>query len=122
MEPLLDDLCAFINRDDLPAVVQAGLVHAQFETVHPFADGNGRTGRALIHVVLSRRSAVTQYVPPVSLALATDSRAYIAGLNAFRYDRQGGQLLPAKPRAGGSRCSSRRQGELWPMRPGSGTT
>ncbi len=86
VEPLLDDLCAFINRDDLPAVVQAGLVHAQFETIHPFADGNGRTGRALIHVVLRRRSAATQYVPPVSLALATDSRAYIAGLNAYRYD------------------------------------
>lgn len=90
VEPLLVDLCEFINRDDLPAVVQAGLVHAQFETIHPFADGNGRTGRALIHVVLSRRSAVTQYVPPVSLALATDSRAYIAGLNAYRYDGTAG--------------------------------
>ena len=86
VEPLLDDLCAFINRDDLPALVQAGLVHAQFETIHPFADGNGRTGRALIHVVLRRRSAATQYVPPVSLALATDSRAYLAGLTAYRYD------------------------------------
>lgn len=90
VEPLLDDLCAFINRDDLPAVVQAGLVHAQFETIHPFADGNGRTGRALIHVVLRRRSAVTHYVPPVSLALATDSRTYIAGLNAFRFDGPAG--------------------------------
>lgn len=85
VDRLLVDLCTFINRDDLPAVVQAGMVHAQFETIHPFADGNGRTGRALIHTVLRRRQSVTAYVPPVSLALATNSRAYIAGLNAYRY-------------------------------------
>lgn len=85
VDPLLEDLCAFINRDDLPAVVQAGMVHAQFETIHPFADGNGRTGRALIHVVLRRRRSATAYVPPISLALATNSRAYIAGLIAYRY-------------------------------------
>jgi len=48
--PLLDDLCVFINRDDLPAVAQAAITHAQFETIHPFADGNGRVGRCLIHV------------------------------------------------------------------------
>jgi len=85
VEPLLKDLCAFINRDDMPAVVQAGLVHAQFETIHPFADGNGRTGRALIHVVLRRRNAATSFVPPVSLALATNSSGYIGGLTSFRY-------------------------------------
>ena len=82
---LLDDLCDFINRDDMPAVAQAGLVHAQFETIHPFADGNGRTGRALIHVVLRRRRAATSFVPPVSLALATNSGGYIDGLTAFRH-------------------------------------
>ena len=85
VEPLLEDLCDFINRDDLPAVVQAGLVHAQFETIHPFADGNGRAGRALIHVTLRRRNAATSFVPPVSLALATNSSGYIGGLTAFRY-------------------------------------
>jgi len=85
VEPLLKDLCAFINRDDMPAVVQAALVHAQFETIHPFADGNGRTGRALIHVVLRRRNAATSFVPPVSLALATNSSGYIGGLTSFRY-------------------------------------
>ena len=85
VEPLISDLCDFMNRDDMPAVVQAGLVHAQFETIHPFADGNGRTGRALIHVVLRRRNAATAFVPPVSLELATSSSRYIGGLTAFRY-------------------------------------
>ena len=83
---LLDDLCAFINRDDLPAVLQAALAHAQFETIHPFVDGNGRTGRALIHVVLRRRKLATGFVPPISLALATDPDGYVTGLTAYRYD------------------------------------
>ncbi|MGH3062282.1 MAG: Fic family protein, partial [Gaiellaceae bacterium] len=39
---LLDDLCAFCNRGDIPAVIQAAIAHAQFETIHPFHDGNGR--------------------------------------------------------------------------------
>ncbi len=84
---LLDDLCVFLNRTDLPPVVQAALAHAQFETIHPFADGNGRVGRALIHVVLRRRGLAPLYVPPVSLVLAADARGYIAGLTAFRDGR-----------------------------------
>src|SRR6266496_6004418 len=55
VKELLRDLVAFANRTDLPPVVQAAVAHAQFETIHPFADGNGRVGRALIHVVLRRR-------------------------------------------------------------------
>lgn len=81
---LVDDLCAFMNRTDLPPVVQAAVVHAQFETIHPFADGNGRVGRALIHVVLRRGGLGPRYVPPVSLVLAADARSYVAGLMAFR--------------------------------------
>lgn len=85
VERLLADLCAFANRDDVPPVAQAGLVHAQFETIHPFADGNGRTGRALIHVVLRRRGAARSFVPPISLALATNSSGYVSGLTKYRY-------------------------------------
>ena len=87
VKTLMDDLVGFMNRTDLPPVVQAAVVHAQFETIHPFADGNGRVGRALIHVVLRRRGLATRYVPPVSLVLAADAKAYVAGLTAFRDNR-----------------------------------
>jgi Fic family protein len=82
---LLDDLVGFMNTDRYPPLVQAAVTHAQFETIHPFADGNGRTGRALIHVVLRRRGLAPRYVPPISLILATRSREYVGGLSAFRY-------------------------------------
>ncbi len=86
---LLDDLCAAINRDELPALVQAALVHAQFETIHPFADGNGRTGRALIHVILKRRGVAPAYVPPISVILAGAKDRYIEGLTRFRQSEEG---------------------------------
>lgn len=86
VRPLLEDLCAFLNQDNLPPLVQAALAHAQFETIHPFADGNGRTGRALIHTVLRRRRLVDSTVVPISLVLASWSDRYVAGLEAFRYD------------------------------------
>lgn len=85
VDELLTDLCSFINRDDLPGTIQAGMAHAQFETIHPFADGNGRTGRALIHVVLKRRGLAKNFIPPISLALATRATAYVDGLSSFRY-------------------------------------
>jgi len=82
---LLQDLCRFCNDDSLPTIAQAALAHAQFETIHPFIDGNGRTGRALIHVILRRRGLAPGVVPPVSLVLATWSRDYVDGLTATRY-------------------------------------
>jgi Fic family protein len=90
---LMEDLVAFMNRTDVPPVVQAAVAHAQFETIHPFADGNGRVGRALIHVVLRRRGLAPRYVPPVSLVLAADAKAYVAGLTAFREDRPADWVL-----------------------------
>lgn len=83
---LLDDLCAAINDEQLSPLVQAALVHAQFETIHPFEDGNGRTGRALIHVIFKRRGLAPRYLPPVSVALAAAKDRYIAGLTGFRAD------------------------------------
>lgn len=84
---LLNDLCAFVNRDDLAPVAQAAIAHAQFENIHPFADGNGRVGRALIYVVLRRRGEIHDYIPPVSLILGARPNAYIEGLVAFREGR-----------------------------------
>jgi Fic family protein len=82
---LMDDLCAFCNAGELPGVAQAAIAHAQFETIHPFVDGNGRTGRAIIHLVLRRRGLAPHVLPPVSLVLATLARDYVNGLTASRY-------------------------------------
>jgi Fic family protein len=85
VEPALQDLLHFINRGDLPPALQAAITHAQFETIHPFLDGNGRVGRILIHVILRRRGVTPRYVPPVSLVLAGRAETYIRGLTAFRF-------------------------------------
>jgi Fic family protein len=82
---LVDDLCAFSNRDDIPAAIQAAIAHAQFETIHPFHDGNGRVGRALILIILRRRGLAPRYLPPVSLALAGDADRYVVGLTSWRF-------------------------------------
>ena len=83
---LMEDLCAFCNEDSLPALAQAAIAHAQFETAHPFVDGNGRAGRALIHLVLRRRGYGLLFLPPVSLVLAASSMDYVNGLTGTRYD------------------------------------
>lgn len=89
VERLLNDLCVAINDDLWSPLVQAALVHAQFETIHPFADGNGRTGRALVHCVLRRRGVAPYYVPPVSVAIAATKPRYVDGLTSFRFDEVG---------------------------------
>ena len=82
---LLDDVIAFSNDDSLPALAQAAIAHAQFETIHPFVDGNGRTGRVLIHLVLRRRALGLRVLPPVSLILATRAQDYIGALTGTRH-------------------------------------
>ncbi len=82
---LLTDLLAYVNGDEHSPLVQAAIAHAQFETLHPFADGNGRTGRALIHVVFRRRGLAPTFVPPISLVLATWSSDYVDSLMTFRH-------------------------------------
>lgn len=89
---LLADLSVAINEEHLPPIIQAGLVHAQFETIHPFLDGNGRTGRALIHVILHRRGMSPRFVPPLSIILAGNKERYLAGLTAFRNGDTSGWL------------------------------
>ncbi len=92
VRPLLDDLIAFCNDESLPPLMQAALAHAQFETIHPFVDGNGRSGRALVQVVLRRRGLAPDYVPPISVALAADKDSYINGLTDFRAGRENAWL------------------------------
>ncbi|MCL2528805.1 MAG: Fic family protein [Coriobacteriia bacterium] len=86
LEDLMDDLLQFSNRHDVSPVQQAALAHAQFETIHPFVDGNGRSGRAFIHMILRKRGLLKTFVPPISLILAAYPKSYIAGLNSIRYD------------------------------------
>lgn len=80
----LNDLIEFCTRTDLPVLAHAALAHAQFETIHPFTDGNGRTGRALIHMMLRRAQFVRGATVPVSAGLLHDTDAYFAALDAYR--------------------------------------
>ena len=80
----IDDLCAFIGRTDVPLVVQCAIAHAQFETIHPFVDGNGRVGRALVHAMLQHSGATTRATVPVSAGLLGDTRSYVDALTAYR--------------------------------------
>jgi len=78
------DLCGFASRTDVPLLAQVAVAHAQFETIHPFLDGNGRTGRALVHAMLRHAGATTRSTVPVSAGLLADTSGYFAALTAYR--------------------------------------
>lgn len=80
----VDDLMKFIKRDDLPVLAHAALAHAQFETIHPFTDGNGRTGRALVQAMLRHGQLTRNVTVPVSAGLLSDTEAYFDALMNFR--------------------------------------
>ncbi|MDR5705836.1 Fic family protein [Agromyces aerolatus] len=84
VERYMTDLIEFANRDDLPTIPQAAIVHAQFESIHPFTDGNGRIGRALINAVLRRRGLTRNVVIPIASALAADRERYFSLVNGYR--------------------------------------
>lgn len=81
---LISDLVKFCNRVDLPALVQIAIAHAQFETIHPFTDGNGRTGRALVQVLLNRLGLTKSVMVPVSAGLLRSTKKYFDALNSYR--------------------------------------
>ena len=81
---LVADLLTYLNGATHAPLIQAALVHAQFETIHPFADGNGRVGRALIHTGLTRRGLLAGMILPTSLVLSTLSGKYVEALSRFR--------------------------------------
>jgi Fic family protein len=80
----LADLVAFGAREDLPALVQIAVAHAQFETIHPFVDGNGRAGRALAQALLRNKGLATHTTVPISAGLLTDTYGYFEALTFYR--------------------------------------
>jgi Fic family protein len=81
---LMDDLLAYLNRDDVPVMVQAAIGHAQFESIHPFTDGNGRIGRALVSAILRRRGVTRNAVVPLASGLLAAREDYFAALGSYR--------------------------------------
>ncbi len=84
LDGLIADLTSFISREDIPALTLAAIAHAHFETLHPFPDGNGRVGRALIHATLRNKGITTTSTIPVSAGFLTDTETYFASLTAYR--------------------------------------
>ena len=80
----IEDLCEFMNRTDIPVFIQAMLMHAHFETVHPFPDGNGRVGRALIHALLRRDGLTKAATLPISAGIVSQKHRYIEALTEYR--------------------------------------
>lgn len=81
---LMADLIRYINTTEPDPITQAAVAHAQFETIHPYGDGNGRIGRVLVGWILRRRRAVDRYPPPVSVPMLRDAGGYLSGLYEFR--------------------------------------
>lgn len=79
----LEDLMAFGAREDIPPIAKAAIFHAQFETIHPFTDGNGRTGRALLHRMLAADEVLLHTTLPISAGLLHNADRYMAALNAY---------------------------------------
>ncbi|WP_419918764.1 Fic family protein [Candidatus Poriferisocius sp.] len=83
-QPLLADLVNYLRSEDHSPLLQAAVAHAQFETIHPFGDGNGRAGRAVLYGVLKQRCAANGMMPPISLALSGNRGAYLDSLAEFQ--------------------------------------
>ncbi len=83
-QPFLEDLVFYLRGDDHPPLLQSAIAHAQFETIHPFGDGNGRAGRAVLYGVLKHRCVPDGMMPPISLALSRNRDAYLDALARFQ--------------------------------------
>lgn len=86
MNEALSDLEKFLHATDLPVLIVAGLAHAQFETIHPFLDGNGRSGRLLVSLLLHERTTLTKPVLYLSTYLKQHQQSYFRYLTAVRED------------------------------------
>lgn len=81
---LMDDVMRFSRRTDGPVMAHLAIAHAQFETIHPFPDGNGRTGRALVQGMLRAGGVTKNVTVPVSAGLLGDTEGYFRALTAYR--------------------------------------
>jgi len=81
---LMADLVRFCARTDIPVLAHAALAHAQFETIHPFPDGNGRTGRVLLHSMLRHGGLTRNVTVPLSAGLLSNIDGYFGALTSFR--------------------------------------
>ena len=87
---LIDDLIGFANeRTDLDPISHTALLHAQFEAIHPYGDGNGRLGRVLISRALRRSGLTCRSTVPLSVAIARDTGGYLSGLHLFEQGHTG---------------------------------
>lgn len=88
VEPCMGELERFIHATDdgLPSLIRAGLAHAQFESIHPFLDGNGRVGRMLIAFILVQSGALSEPILYLSLYLKQFRSTYYDLLNQLRDD------------------------------------
>ena len=87
IERCLADLERFIHEDtSTPPLVRAALAHVQFETIHPFLDGNGRIGRLLISLMLAESNLLRSPLLYLSLFFRQQRVEYYARLNAVRVD------------------------------------
>lgn len=84
VQALMDDLIIYLNRDDVPVMVQAAIAHAQFESIHAYTDGNGRIGRALVSASLRRRGVARHAVVPLASGLLAKRDDYFAALTTYR--------------------------------------
>ena len=84
VKPAMVDLVSFMSRTDIPVLAHVAIAHAHFETIHPFPDGNGRTGRALVQAMLRHARVTTNITVPVSAGLLHDVDGYYAALTAYR--------------------------------------
>jgi Fic family protein len=84
IEAAIGDLLDFAGRGDLPTLPQIAIAHAQFETIHPFTDGNGRTGRALVQAMLRNKGLTRQVTVPVSAGLLSNTDNYFEALGSYR--------------------------------------
>lgn len=85
MHSALDDFERFLHEEqELPVLIHVGLAHAQFETIHPFVDGNGRVGRLLITFLLVHRGALHRPLLYLSHYLKRNRAEYYDRLTAIR--------------------------------------